>query len=140
MVTRLRLCVWLAPLHECLVSGNPTGRVDRPGLHTVWVSRRKFTPEPTTICFYPGLLSLHSYHHMHADTPLDPHTPQEGIWQAYMGWLFQQDKWRAVLDRSNVDDMKADKFQVFINESFAVWMILRFGLTYVSPQLVRIFA
>jgi fatty-acid desaturase len=71
---------------------------------------------------------------MHADTPLDPHTPQEGMWQAYMGWLFQQDKWRAVLDRSNVDDMKADKFQVFINESFAVWMILRFGLTYVSPQ------
>lgn len=77
-------------------------------------------------------VSNHRYHHMHADTPLDPHTPYEGMWQAYMGWLFQQDKWRAVLDRTNVDDMKADPFHRFISATFPVWMIGRFALTYVS--------
>jgi stearoyl-CoA desaturase (delta-9 desaturase) len=77
-------------------------------------------------------VSNHRYHHMHADTPLDPHTPYEGMWQAYMGWLFQQDKWRAVLDRTNVDDMKADPFHRFISATFPVWMIGRFVLTYVS--------
>lgn len=76
-------------------------------------------------------VSNHRYHHMHADTPLDPHTPYEGMWQAYMGWLFQQDKWRAVLDRTNVDDMKADPFHRFISATFPVWMIGRFMLTYV---------
>jgi stearoyl-CoA desaturase (delta-9 desaturase) len=29
----------------------------------------------------------HRVHHMHTDTPLDPHSPYEGFWWSHMGWL-----------------------------------------------------
>lgn len=32
-------------------------------------------------------VSCHRYHHLHTDTPLDPHSPYEGFWWSHMGWL-----------------------------------------------------
>jgi stearoyl-CoA desaturase (delta-9 desaturase) len=32
-------------------------------------------------------VSTHRYHHLHCDTPLDPHSPYEGFWWAHMGWI-----------------------------------------------------
>jgi hypothetical protein len=32
-------------------------------------------------------VSAHRYHHLHCDTPLDPHSPYEGFWWSHMGWL-----------------------------------------------------
>jgi len=32
-------------------------------------------------------VSNHRYHHLHADTPLDPHSPYEGFWWSHMGWF-----------------------------------------------------
>ena len=32
-------------------------------------------------------MSSHRYHHLHTDTPLDPHSPYEGFWWSHMGWL-----------------------------------------------------
>ena len=32
-------------------------------------------------------VSSHRYHHLHTDTPLDPHSPYEGFWWSHMGWL-----------------------------------------------------
>lgn len=32
-------------------------------------------------------VSIHRYHHLHCDTPLDPHSPYEGFWWAHMGWI-----------------------------------------------------
>ncbi|KAF5828985.1 hypothetical protein DUNSADRAFT_16730 [Dunaliella salina] len=31
--------------------------------------------------------SSHRYHHLHTDTPLDPHSPYEGFWWSHFGWL-----------------------------------------------------
>lgn len=28
----------------------------------------------------------HRFHHAHADTPLDPHSPRDGFWHAHNGW------------------------------------------------------
>ena len=50
-------------------------------------------------CFSVGLLqgdpiewvSDHRYHHLHTDTPLDPHSPYEGFWWAHMGWLWDDE-------------------------------------------------
>jgi fatty-acid desaturase len=54
------------------------------------------------LCACPALLTLlllpllspcarrassHRYHHVHCDTPLDPHSPYEGFWWSHMGWL-----------------------------------------------------
>eukprot|EP00887_Chlorella_sp_A99_P005374 scaffold1.g5374.t1 len=32
-------------------------------------------------------ISNHRYHHIHCDTPLDPHSPYEGFWWSHAGWL-----------------------------------------------------
>lgn len=32
-------------------------------------------------------VSSHRYHHLHCDTPLDPHSPYEGFWWSHAGWL-----------------------------------------------------
>jgi stearoyl-CoA desaturase (delta-9 desaturase) len=32
-------------------------------------------------------VSSHRYHHLHTDTPLDPHSPYEGFWWSHAGWL-----------------------------------------------------
>ena len=36
-------------------------------------------------------VSDHRYHHLHTDTPLDPHSPYEGFWWAHMGWLWDDE-------------------------------------------------
>ncbi len=49
--------------------------------------------------------SVHRRHHKHADTPSDPHSPEErGFWYAHIGWNF--DRTRPIADeRSNVGDL-----------------------------------
>lgn len=32
--------------------------------------------------------TIHRAHHRYVDTPLDPHSPRFGNYQAYMGWIF----------------------------------------------------
>jgi stearoyl-CoA desaturase (delta-9 desaturase) len=32
-------------------------------------------------------VSCHRYHHLHCETPLDPHSVYEGFWWSHMGWL-----------------------------------------------------
>ena len=36
-------------------------------------------------------VSGHRYHHLHTDTPLDPHSPYEGFFWSHMGWLLDND-------------------------------------------------
>ena len=36
-------------------------------------------------------VSGHRYHHLHTDTPLDPHSPFEGFFWSHMGWLLDND-------------------------------------------------
>lgn len=33
--------------------------------------------------------TIHRAHHRHVDTPLDPHSPLYGFWNAHMGWLMK---------------------------------------------------
>ena len=35
-------------------------------------------------------VSSHRFHHLHTDTPLDPHSPYEGFWWSHMGWLLDE--------------------------------------------------
>lgn len=35
--------------------------------------------------------SSHRYHHLHTDTPLDPHSPYEGFFWSHWGWLFDNE-------------------------------------------------
>ncbi len=48
--------------------------------------------------------SWHRYHHKHADTPLDAHSPRHiGFWSAHMGWVFDGEHDTPIL--ANVRDL-----------------------------------
>jgi fatty-acid desaturase len=51
---------------------------------------------------------IHSYHHMHTDTPLDPHSPYEGFWWSHITWLAGTEA--SFLDYANVPDLKSQLF------------------------------
>ncbi|KAI8471264.1 MAG: MGDG specific palmitate delta-7 desaturase [Monoraphidium minutum] len=53
-------------------------------------------------------VSNHRYHHLHCDTPLDPHSPYEGFWWAHIGWLTGTE--HSLLDYANAPDLKAQAF------------------------------
>eukprot|EP00878_Enallax_costatus_P024300 GHUV01025929.1.p1 GENE.GHUV01025929.1~~GHUV01025929.1.p1 ORF type:complete len:201 (-),score=37.28 GHUV01025929.1:1167-1769(-) len=55
-------------------------------------------------------VSHHRWHHLHCDTPLDPHSPYEGIWHAHFGWLLKDDPEKPFLDRTNVTDLTSQFF------------------------------
>ena len=40
-------------------------------------------------------VSCHRYHHLHTETPLDPHSPYEGFWFSHAGWLLDNKVRRA---------------------------------------------
>jgi stearoyl-CoA desaturase (delta-9 desaturase) len=77
-------------------------------------------------------VSSHRYHHLHCDTPLDPHSPYEGFWWSHMGWLLDHGATiERVHDRSNAADMAKDPFYAHL----AKW----YGL-HVAAQLGALFA
>jgi fatty-acid desaturase len=47
-------------------------------------------------------VSCHRYHHLHCETPLDPHSVYEGFWWSHMGWLLDDSATQTrVCDTSN---------------------------------------
>lgn len=76
-------------------------------------------------------VSSHRYHHLHCDTPLDPHSPYEGFWWSHMGWLLDN---RATLervhDRSNASDMMKDPFYNHLQKHYMWHVIAQFAALY----------
>jgi hypothetical protein len=68
--------------------------------------------------------STHRYHHLHCDTPLDPHSPYEGFWWCHMGWILDhKTTLTRVGDRSNVRDIMKDPwYQVSRARGFPGWL------------------
>ena len=36
-------------------------------------------------------VSDHRYHHLHTETPLDPHSSYEGFYWSHLGWMLDSD-------------------------------------------------
>ena len=47
----------------------------------------------------------HRHHHVHADTPADPHTPRKGFWRSHAGWFLTHAGFRT--DPSRIADLLA---------------------------------
>ncbi|KAI8467532.1 MAG: MGDG specific palmitate delta-7 desaturase [Monoraphidium minutum] len=74
-------------------------------------------------------VSLHRYHHLHTDTPLDPHSPYEGFWWSHILWLFKVEE--SVIDFSNAADLKSQFFYRFLEFGhFPLVFLLKPYLTY----------
>lgn len=71
--------------------------------------RHLSSPAPPGPPRHPPQASTHRYHHLHCDTPLDPHSPYEGFWWCHMGWILDhKTTLTRVGDRSNVKDIMKD--------------------------------
>lgn len=69
-------------------------------------------------------VSSHRYHHLHTDTPLDPHSPYEGFWWSHMGWLLDnKSTLQRVSNRSNVADMACQPFYKWIQKTYT-WHVV----------------
>lgn len=64
-------------------------------------------------------VSDHHHHHLHSDDEGDLHSPKDGFWHAYIGWL------RGLLfDRYTYPLFTKDKMIMFFSKTFFVWLIL----------------
>ncbi|PNW78440.1 hypothetical protein CHLRE_09g397250v5 [Chlamydomonas reinhardtii] len=63
--------------------------------------------------------SSHRYHHLHTDTPLDPHSPYEGFWWCHMGWLLDNNAtMERVSNRSNADDLESQWYYRWLRDTY----------------------
>lgn len=67
-------------------------------------------------------------HHKHADADGDPHSPKDGMFHAYIGWLHSKS-----IDNINprhVKDIYKNSFHLFLNKYyvFIIWSVLVVGL------------
>ena len=63
-------------------------------------------------------VATHRKHHQFADKDGDPHSPRDGKWWSYAGWILMGDAFRqdvATLKRY-VPDLAEDKFHVWLTE------------------------
>jgi len=75
--------------------------------------------------------SSHRYHHLHTDTPLDPHSPYEGFWWSHMGWLLNNGATlERVGSRGNTGDLDEQPFYRFIQRTYAWHVVGMFAALY----------
>lgn len=75
--------------------------------------------------------SSHRYHHLHTDTPLDPHSPYEGFWWSHAGWLLDHEAVEErVSDRSNATDLSKQWFYQFMEKTYVWHIVASFALLY----------
>ncbi len=73
-------------------------------------------------------VSGHRYHHLHTDTPLDPHSPYEGFWWSHMGWLLDNDiTLERVGNRSNAADMESQWFYRWLQATWPWHVVGQFA-------------
>ncbi|KAK9844052.1 hypothetical protein WJX81_003047 [Elliptochloris bilobata] len=76
-------------------------------------------------------VSSHRFHHLHTDTPLDPHSPYEGFWWSHMGWLLDN---KATLERvgtrGNTSDLDCQPFYRFIERTYGLHVVAMFAALY----------
>ena len=67
-------------------------------------------------------VSTHRYHHLHTDTPLDPHSPYEGFWWSHVTWLANTEA--SCADYDNANDLKAQLFYRVLEVAFFPWLFI----------------
>lgn len=75
--------------------------------------------------------SEHRYHHLHTETPLDPHSIYEGFWWSHMGWLLDSKKKEERCgDMCNAKDLLKQRFYTFTSKHYKKFVIAHFALAY----------
>ncbi len=74
-------------------------------------------------------VSDHRYHHLHTETPLDPHSSYEGFWWSHLGWMLDSEAYlRRCDDRRNVADLAKQPFYAHMQCHYLAHTAAHFGL------------
>jgi stearoyl-CoA desaturase (delta-9 desaturase) len=75
-------------------------------------------------------VSDHRYHHLHTETPLDPHSSYEGFWWSHMGWALDWRMGQRRCPRTNVADLESQPFYVHLDKNLAWHLALHLAIMY----------
>lgn len=65
--------------------------------------------------------TIHRAHHRHVDTPLDPHSPREGLYNAHFGWLTAKTYAPHVNPAIQSKDLVSDPLYRFLEQDGVFW-------------------
>lgn len=60
--------------------------------------------------------AMHRAHHKHVDTPLDPHSPRNGLQEAYTGWLTAKEYPAHIIPAEQTKDLLKDPLYCFLEQ------------------------
>lgn len=60
--------------------------------------------------------TIHRTHHRYVDTPLDPHAPKYGLFNAHLGWLMRTEYASHVDPEVHAKDLLKDRLYVFLEQ------------------------
>jgi fatty-acid desaturase len=82
-------------------------------------------------------VALHRLHHPSSDRPGDVHSPVDGFWHSYMGWIFTLDPKQVPMSRAA--DLIKDPACRFTHRHYTsimwVWWTLMITLAFIAPAL-----
>jgi len=68
-------------------------------------------------------VSTHRHHHARCDTPMDPHTPFDGLWWSHGGWMMDNAGIEPmVADKGNAKDLERQPFYRWLRDTY-VWHV-----------------
>mmetsp|Transcript_28085 Transcript_28085/g.52756 ORF Transcript_28085/g.52756 Transcript_28085/m.52756 type:complete len:439 (-) Transcript_28085:223-1539(-) len=83
--------------------------------------------------------SEHRYHHLHTETPLDPHSIYEGFYWSHVGWLLDSEKKeQRCSDMSNAKDMSKQKFYQLTSKYYKLFVLAHFAIVYALGGMAAI--
>ncbi len=76
-------------------------------------------------------MSDHRYHHLHTETPLDPHSSYEGFYWSHLGWMLDSAPYKQRCgDQSNVADLHKQAWYRHSHHQYGTHLLAHFGLVY----------
>jgi stearoyl-CoA desaturase (delta-9 desaturase) len=69
-------------------------------------------------------VSSHRWHHGACETEDDVHSPLDGFWWSHAGWLLDQKNTWMRSDKSNVPDLKSQRFYQFLAKTYPLHAII----------------
>ena len=76
-------------------------------------------------------VSDHRYHHLHTETPLDPHSSYEGFYWSHLGWMLDSEVYKQRCgDQSNVNDLWKQPYYKWTAKHYGNILLAHWAMVY----------
>ena len=84
-------------------------------------------------------VSDHRYHHLHTETPLDPHSSYEGFYWSHLGWMLDSEVYKQRCgDQSNAADLWAQPWYRWSHKNYMTIMLAHWTAMYALGGLAAV--